>query len=401
MPAPRFVRSGLIGATAFVAGLAGFDHSCLGAAIVGPLRQVSVEPRAAQAIDGMKAEYRRPALIPFPAENRFTQAKAALGKKLYFDPRLSAASSLSCASCHSPGFGWGDGMALGSGYGMTRLERRSPTVVTIVAAGGTQIRERRALQKEIAMAIEKQELKLHFQPQATIAGEIFGFEVLVRWLHPMRGMVSPGLFIPLAEETGTIEAVDEWVLRQACREAASWSSPLSIAINLSPVDFRRGDLPTMILTVLLETGLDPQRLEVEITEGVLFEDFDRAIGILRKIKNLGVRIAMDDFGTGYSSLSYLQAFPFDKIKIDQTFVAKIGRNASAAAIIHAILGLGRALALPVMAEGVETEEQLAFLAREGCREIQGFLIGRPEPIDRYRQVTTGFADASEMAAAAG
>jgi EAL domain-containing protein (putative c-di-GMP-specific phosphodiesterase class I) len=292
-------------------------------------------------------------------------------------------------------------MALGSGYGMTRLERRSPTVVTIVAAGGTQIRERRALQKEIALAIEKQELKLHFQPQATIADEIFGFEVLVRWLHPMRGMVSPGLFIPLAEETGTIEAVDEWVLRQACREAASWSSPLSIAINLSPVDFRRGDLPTMILTVLLETGLDPQRLEVEITEGVLFEDFDRAIGIQRKIKNLGVRIAMDDFGTGYSSLSYLQAFPFDKIKIDQTFVAKIGRNASAAAIIHAILGLGRALALPVMAEGVETEEQLAFLAREGCREIQGFLIGRPEPIDRYRQVTTGFADASEMAAAAG
>jgi EAL domain-containing protein (putative c-di-GMP-specific phosphodiesterase class I) len=191
------------------------------------------------------------------------------------------------------------------------------------------------------------------------------------------------------------------VLREACREATSWSSPLSIAINLSPVDFRRGDLPAMILSVLLETGLDPRRLEIEITEGVLFEDFDRAIGILRKIKNLGVRIAMDDFGTGYSSLSYLQAFPFDKIKIDQTFVAKIGKNSSAAAIIHAILGLGRALALPVIAEGVETEEQLAFLAREGCDEIQGFLIGRPEPIDRYRQATTGFADASEMAATAG
>jgi EAL domain-containing protein (putative c-di-GMP-specific phosphodiesterase class I) len=166
-----------------------------------------------------------------------------------------------------------------------------------------QIREKRTLQKEIALAIEKKELKLHFQPQATIAGEIFGFEVLVRWLHPIRGMVSPSLFIPLAEETGTIEAVDEWVLREACREAASWCSPLSIAINLSPVDFRRGDIPAMILSVLLETGLDPQRLEIEITEGVLFEDFDRAIAILRRIKNLGVRIAMDDFGTGYSSLS--------------------------------------------------------------------------------------------------
>ena len=264
-----------------------------------------------------------------------------------------------------------------------------------------QIREKRALQKEIAIAIERKELKLHFQPQATVAGEIFGFEVLVRWLHPVRGMVAPGLFIPLAEETGTIEAVDEWVLREACREAASWSIPLSIAINLSPVDFRRGDIPAMILSVLLETGLDPRRLEIEITEGVLFEDFDRAIGILRKIKSLGVHIAMDDFGTGYSSLSYLQAFPFDKIKIDQTFVAKIGKNASAAAIIHAILGLGRALGLPVIAEGVETEEQLAFLTREGCDEIQGFLIGRPEPIDRYRLATTGFADASEMAVSAG
>ncbi len=264
-----------------------------------------------------------------------------------------------------------------------------------------QIREKRALQKEIATAIEKNELRLHFQPQATIAGEIFGFEVLVRWLHPMRGMVAPGLFIPLAEETGTIGAVDEWVLREACREAASWPNPLSIAINLSPVDFRHGDMPAMILSALLETGLHPQRLEIEITEGVLFEDFDRAIAILRKIKNLGVRIAMDDFGTGYSSLSYLQAFPFDKIKIDQTFIAKIGKNSSAAAIIHAILGLGRALALPVIAEGVETEEQLAFLAKEGCDEIQGYLIGRPEPIDRYRQVTSECAEDSGMAAIAG
>jgi diguanylate cyclase (GGDEF)-like protein len=264
-----------------------------------------------------------------------------------------------------------------------------------------QIREKRSLQQDIATALEKNELKLNFQPQATIAGEIFGFEALVRWHHPARGTVSPSLFIPLAEETGAIGAIDQWVLREACREAASWPNPLSIAINLSPVDFRRGDIPAMILAVLLETGLNPQRLEIEITEGVLIEDFDRAIATLRKIKNLGVRIAMDDFGTGYSSLSYLQAFPFDKIKIDQTFIAEIGKHSPAAAIIHAILGLGRTLALPVIAEGVETEEQLIFLTKEGCNEVQGYLIGRPQPIDRYRHATAKIAGAPELAAIAG
>jgi diguanylate cyclase (GGDEF)-like protein len=263
-----------------------------------------------------------------------------------------------------------------------------------------QIREKRLLQQDVALALEKNELELYFQPQAETAGEIFGFEVLLRWRHPVRGMVSPGLFIPLAEETGAIGAIDEWVLRQACREAASWPNPLAIAVNLSPVDFRRGDIPAMILSALLESGLNPQRLEIEITEGVLIEDFDRAIGTLRKIKNLGVRIAMDDFGTGYSSLSYLQAFPFDKIKIDQSFVAKIGKNFEASAIIHAILGLSRALTLPVIAEGVETEEQLAFLAKEGCDEVQGYLIGRPQPIAHYRQVVARQAETAKMAAIA-
>lgn len=261
-------------------------------------------------------------------------------------------------------------------------------------------REKRALQQEIAVATERNELELYFQPQAVTGGEVFGFEVLVRWRHPVRGMVSPGIFIPLAEETGLIGQIDEWVLREACREAASWANPLSVAVNLSPVDFRRGDIPNMILSVLLETGLNPQRLEIEITEGVLIDDFERAIAILRKIKNLGVRVAMDDFGTGYSSLSYLQAFPFDKIKIDQTFIAKIGTNNQATAIIHAIVGLGRALALPVIAEGVETEEQLAFLVTEGCDEVQGYFIGRPQPIAHYRHLLTGLAGSSENTAIA-
>ena len=261
-------------------------------------------------------------------------------------------------------------------------------------------REKRALQQEIAVATERNELELYFQPQAVTGGEVFGFEVLVRWRHPVRGMVSPGIFIPLAEETGLIGQIDEWVLREACREAASWANPLSIAVNLSPVDFRRGDIPNIILSVLLETGLNPQRLEIEITEDVLIDDFERAIAILRKIKNLGVRVAMDDFGTGYSSLSYLQAFPFDKIKIDQTFIAKIGTNNQATAIIHAIVGLGRALALPVIAEGVETEEQLAFLVTEGCDEVQGYFIGRPQPIAHYRHLLTGLAGSSENTAIA-
>ena len=252
-----------------------------------------------------------------------------------------------------------------------------------------QIREKRQLARNLAAAIENAELELYLQPQATTDGSIVGFEALVRWRHPERGIVSPAVFIPLAEETGLIGAIDEWVLREACREAATWANPLSIAVNLSPLDFRRGDISATILAILIETGLNPKRLEIEITEGVLIEDFARAISLLGKIKNLGVRIAMDDFGTGYSSLSYLQSFPFDKIKIDQTFVRKLGNNMQSAAIIQAILGLGRALKLPVIAEGVETREQLAFLASEGCAEIQGFLIGRPQPIAYYRDVVDG------------
>jgi diguanylate cyclase (GGDEF)-like protein/PAS domain S-box-containing protein len=263
------------------------------------------------------------------------------------------------------------------------------TIRFFEAAMDQQIREKRILQRDLATALENGEFELYFQPQAATKGDIVGFEVLARWRHPERGFISPGIFIPLAEEAGLIGAIDEWVLREACREAASWPNPLSIAVNLSPVDFRRGDVPAMILSILLETGLNPHRLEIEITEGVLIEDFGRATSILRKIKNLGVHVAMDDFGTGYSSLSYLQSFPFDRIKIDQAFIARLENNAQSAAIIQAILGLGRSLKLPVIAEGVETSAQLAFLAEAGCNEVQGYLIGRPQPIAYYRGVVAG------------
>jgi diguanylate cyclase (GGDEF)-like protein len=249
-----------------------------------------------------------------------------------------------------------------------------------------RLRDRRVLQQELRLAIERQELRLYYQPQARLNGEITGFEALVRWQHPLRGMVQPGLFVPIAEESGLIIQIGEWVLREACREAASWSNPLQIAVNLSPVQFQHGDLPNLVHQILLETGLAPARLELEITEGVLVGDFSRAVSVLRRLKALGVHIAMDDFGTGYSSLSYLQAFPFDKIKIDQTFVAKLQVSPQSEAIVRAVIGLGHGLNLPVVAEGVETKDQSAFLAREACDQVQGFLIGRPAPIESYAEL---------------
>ena len=251
-----------------------------------------------------------------------------------------------------------------------------------------RLRERRALQHDLRSAITRKELSLYYQPQALMSGEITGFEALLRWNHPKRGLVPPGEFIPLAEESGLIVALGEWVLREACREAATWLVTLQVAINFSPVQFRHGDLPALVHSVLLETGLSSNRLEIEITEGVLIDDFARGLSILRRLKALGVRIAMDDFGTGYSSLSYLQSFPFDKIKIDQAFVANLERNPQSAAIIRAVIGLGRGLNVPIVAEGVETKAQLAFLEQAECSEVQGFLIGRPAPIERYSELVS-------------
>jgi diguanylate cyclase (GGDEF)-like protein/PAS domain S-box-containing protein len=249
-----------------------------------------------------------------------------------------------------------------------------------------KLRERRAIQHELASAIEQNHLRLHYQPLAKIDGEVVGFEALIRWHHPLRGMVSPGIFIPVAEESGLIMRIGEWVLREACREAAGWAHPLHIAVNLSPIQFRHGDLPGLVHAVLLETGLAPNRLELEITEGVMMEDFGRSLSILRRLKALGVRIAMDDFGTGYSSLSYLQSFPFDKIKIDQSFISNVKSNPQSAAIVRAVIGLAHGLNLPVLAEGVETKDQLEFLAAESCNEVQGYLMGRPHPILEYSEL---------------
>ena len=246
-----------------------------------------------------------------------------------------------------------------------------------------QIRKHHAIQLDLRGAIERNELELYFQPQARLQHEIVAFEALLRWHHPVRGFVPPSTFVPLAEESGLIFGIGEWVLREACREAARWSNPLRVSVNLSPVQFRHGDLPSLVHAILLETGLPPARLELEVTEGVLINDFERTVSILRRLKSLGVRVAMDDFGTGYSSLSYLQAFPFDKIKIDQRFICNLEHDAQSATIVRAVIGLARGLNIPVLAEGVETQAQLNFLTAEHCDKVQGFLIGRPEPISHY------------------
>ena len=253
---------------------------------------------------------------------------------------------------------------------------------------GAQMREHRAIQKDLQLALTRGEFFLHYQPQEKISSsETVGFEALVRWQCPKRGLVSPGEFIPLAEESGLIIPLGEWILREACREAATWPRPLTVAVNISPVQFHHGDLPKLVHSILLETGLAPVRLELEITEGVLIDDFSRAVSILRKLKSLGVQIAMDDFGSGYSSLSYLHSFPFDKIKIDRSFIGDLEHNHHSMAIVRAIVTLGHSLDVPVLAEGVETEAQRQFLKLEGCDQVQGYLMGRPLLIEAYAKLT--------------
>ncbi|MDF3831690.1 EAL domain-containing protein [Cupriavidus basilensis] len=247
-------------------------------------------------------------------------------------------------------------------------------------------RARRALAGELWTAIAANQFVLDYQVQTTIAtGEAIGCEALLRWLHPERGLIAPDNFIPLAEECGAILPIGEWVLRTACQEAAQWTYPHKVSVNLSPVQITHGDLVTVVARVLEETGLAAGRLELEITESTIIGDKERALDILRRIKALGVSIAIDDFGTGYSSLDTLRSFPFDKIKLDRTFIAEIAGSQQAKAIIRAILALGQSLAIPVLAEGVETDEQLNLLHAEGCDEAQGFLLGRPQPLAYFRR----------------
>jgi EAL domain-containing protein (putative c-di-GMP-specific phosphodiesterase class I) len=219
---------------------------------------------------------------------------------------------------------------------------------------------------------------------------------LLRWNHPVRGLVSPMEFIPVAEETGMIVAIGAWVLRMACFEAENWPVDIRIAVNLSPVQFRKGDLAATVQAALIASGLRPKRLELEITESVLLDETVGTLTVLHQLRAMGVGIALDDFGTGYSSLSYLRSFPFDKIKIDQSFVRDLMTNKESMSIVRAVIGLGHSLSIRITAEGVETLEQLERLREEGCTEVQGYLFSRPRPasevpmlIERLQRAVTG------------
>ncbi len=242
----------------------------------------------------------------------------------------------------------------------------------------TRMQQRRSLEVELRTALALRQFHLLYQPLIKAAdGAVCGFEALIRWRHAERGLISPADFIPLAEETGLILPIGEWVLREACREVASWNNNVSIAVNISPVQFRSVGLVEMVQNACAAAGLDPHRLELEITEGVLLNDSEAALQTLRELRALGVRISMDDFGTGYSSLSYLRSFPFDKLKIDRSFAADITANEQSAEIIRSIISLGRSLGMTTTVEGVETQEQLAYLRAQGCDQVQGYVVGRP------------------------
>ena len=257
---------------------------------------------------------------------------------------------------------------------------------------GAQVQARRALELDLRRAFAAGDFDLVYQPLVSLASrEVTGMEALLRWTHGERGPISPAEFIPLAEETGLIVPLGEWVLRRACAEAARWPEPIKVAVNLSPLQFRSPGFVATVTNALASAGLASRRLEFEITEAVLLQNDETILGMLHQLRSLGIRISMDDFGTGYSSLGYLRSFPFDKIKIDRSFISAIGRETGA--IIRTIASLGAALGIETTAEGVETSEQLEVVRRAGCTEVQGYLISRPLPagelphfIARFHQI---------------
>jgi EAL domain-containing protein (putative c-di-GMP-specific phosphodiesterase class I) len=250
------------------------------------------------------------------------------------------------------------------------------------AAMDDQARRRRSLEVDLRNAIGRDEFVLHYQPIVDASsGAVCGVETLARWPHPQFGMIPPDQFISLAEEIGAIDALGEWILRRACADAAAWPAGVKLAVNLSPVQFRKGGLVEMVRDTLARTGLPASRLELEVTESVLLQKSEGNIETLRALKQLGVSIVLDDFGTGYSSLSYLRMFAFDKIKIDKSFVQELGRS-DCAAIVCAITALARALNVSTTAEGVETPDQLVLIRSAGCNLAQGYLFARPCPADR-------------------
>jgi diguanylate cyclase (GGDEF)-like protein len=262
-----------------------------------------------------------------------------------------------------------------------------------------ELSDRRQIEMDLREAVARNELSLHYQPIIDLQRNVVtGFEALARWHHPVRGMIPPGVFITVAEDTGLILPLGEWALAEACRRANEWPSHLRISVNLSPVQFSAPNLYDTIAGTLAASGLAPDRLELEITERIFMENSERTLAILHQLKELGVRISMDDFGTGYSSLSYLRSFPFDKIKVDRTFVSDLSEGDEHTAIVRAVVNLARALGMMTTAEGIETSEQQRSVAALGCDEAQGFLFSAPVPVEQVPEILASWAPKRIMAA---
>nr|WP_321983390.1 EAL domain-containing protein [uncultured Lichenicoccus sp.] len=304
---------------------------------------------------------------PFELDGIRIEPAASIGIALYPDDATGQAALLRAA-----------------GTALREAKRETPGSFRFFERGMDQVlHERVELEHDLRLAIENDELELHYQPLFSCSsGVIEGYEALIRWRHPRRGMVMPIDFIPLAEQTGLIVPIGEWAVRTACIEASKWPARQSIAVNVSPLQFRQSNLPLMVADALLSSGLPAHRLEIEITEGVLITDTDDAIRTLSALRAQGVRVSLDDFGTGYSSLSYLSSFAVDKIKIDRSFVRTLGQNEGAGLLVRTIIELGHHLGLTVVAEGVETPQQLAMIQGKGCDQVQGYLLGRPTRLEQ-------------------
>ena len=239
-------------------------------------------------------------------------------------------------------------------------------------------------ESELRDAIAHEQFELHYQPVVNVkTRQICGVEALVRWRHPLKGLIGPDQFIPLAESSGLIVPIGEWILQRACNDAARWPSHIKLAINISAVQFKRGNLFEVILCALVESGLDPERLELEITETSLLENQEAHLATIRQLKNLGISLALDDFGTGYSSVTYLTTFPFDKIKIDRTFTHGVLERRDYAAVVSSVLALAKGLDKVTTVEGIETEEQFEYMRAAGVELAQGYLFGKPVPISEF------------------
>jgi diguanylate cyclase (GGDEF)-like protein len=250
-----------------------------------------------------------------------------------------------------------------------------------------QMQERRTMEVDLRRALAAGQFELHYQPIVNLAtNDISAFEALIRWRHPHKGLIAPSAFIPLAEEIGSIIPIGEWVIRQACITAAAWPSDVKVTVNLSPAQFRNPGLVQVVVGALAASGLPADRLELEITESILLQDNEATLNTLYQLRELGVMIAMDDFGTGYSSLSYLQSFPFDRIKIDRSFVKDIGDSVGSINIVRAVVAMAKGLGMATTAEGVETQEQRDSVQSEGCTEMQGFLFSKPLPADEIEKL---------------